>query len=332
MDMSSFPALTRFERQILRNSERTDMFEERFPAHSKLFPNGSPHKRLSSNSNHSRASSLANGSTVTASNESSESSPLRPRDTHYFETSVSYNKVQIPIRIPVGVEREDIGDYSLINLIQIFSGSHAFPPPFHPHLHVAGAQTPPILLLLYAMWTGKRIVFLGSSVPAGQVSQLVLAACAMASGGGSGVVPGFSQRAFPYSNLINRDNHEAVPGYIAGVTNPRFEAFTSSWDVFCNIDTGKISISKDLRMPAPVASPISSMTEESLVSPASTASDEYDRLLQAASLGVGPPPGQKHDARDSLDLVFMDEVGFAPRPVSFDLSTTDPGRRCCSCQ
>lgn len=312
--MASFPTLTRFERQILRSSERKDLFEDRFP-------HGSPHKRRSSSSSKA-SSSAANksfSSDVQPGNDSVESSPSRPRDTHFYETSVLYNKVQIPIRIPVGLEQEDIGDYSIINLIQTFtsSTSHTFSPPFHPHLHVAGAQTPPILLLLNALLTGKRIVFLGSSVPARQVAQLVLAACSLASGGGSGFIPGFSERAFPYSNLINRDNHEAVPGYIAGVANPRFEAFTASWDVFCNIDTGKITVSKDIRMPAPLASPFPNASEDTLLSPASTHSDETDKsqsLQAAASLGVGSPPSSKHDPRESHDMLFIEEVR-SPTPT-----------------
>ncbi|KAF9150321.1 hypothetical protein BGX20_005736, partial [Mortierella sp. AD010] len=35
-------------------------------------------------------------------------------------------------------------------------------------------------------------------------------------------------------------------GFIAGVTNQLFEDRTSWWDVLCNIDTGKITVSKDI--------------------------------------------------------------------------------------
>jgi hypothetical protein len=40
---------------------------------------------------------------------------------------------------------------------------------------------------------------------------------------------------------------EIRPGYIAGVSNPRFEDLTSTWDVLCNIETGRIYISKDIQ-------------------------------------------------------------------------------------
>ena len=39
---------------------------------------------------------------------------------------------------------------------------------------------------------------------------------------------------------------EDVPGYIAGVTNPRFEDLPHTWDVLCNLDSGKITVSKAL--------------------------------------------------------------------------------------
>lgn len=36
-------------------------------------------------------------------------------------------------------------------------------------------------------------------------------------------------------------------GWVAGVTNPRFEDLTSRWDVLCNIDSGRITVSKECR-------------------------------------------------------------------------------------
>jgi len=39
------------------------------------------------------------------------------------------------------------------------------------------------------------------------------------------------------------------PGFIAGVTNRIFEDHSTWWDVLCNIDTGKITVSKDIAVP-----------------------------------------------------------------------------------
>lgn len=131
------------------------------------------------------------------------------------------------------------------------------------------------------------------------------------------MLSGYIERAFPYSNLTNRDNHESVPGYIAGVANPRFEAFTNSWDVFCNIDTGKITVSKDLKIPTGVIitpNVLASPTNEEPSSP-TPGSEDSDSLKSPISNGTGPsigmgfpPPLKDKELRDSVDVVFMEEV------------------------
>lgn len=157
----------------------------------------------------------------------------RPKDTHLFETKVSYNGLSLPVKIPLSTFPTEIGDvrippylnveysctdgaldpqYSLIKLVQTFSGPGSLAPgPHHPHLHTAGAQTPAIIVLLNAILTGQRVVFLGHGQPAGRVAELVLAACALASGGGS-VLHGIEDRAFPYTNLSNLDNLQNMYG------------------------------------------------------------------------------------------------------------------------
>ena len=55
-----------------------------------------------------------------------------------------------------------------------------------------------------AMLTQKRIIFLGYGLPSGEVANYVVSACAMGSGAG-GVLRGFTERAFPYTNLTNLD-------------------------------------------------------------------------------------------------------------------------------
>jgi hypothetical protein len=40
---------------------------------------------------------------------------------------------------------------------------------------------------------------------------------------------------------------EEFSGFVAGVTNPRFEELPGTWDVLCNLETGKITVSKELR-------------------------------------------------------------------------------------
>jgi hypothetical protein len=65
------------------------------------------------------------------------------------------------------------------------------------------------MILFNALVTGKRIIFLGYNRAAGQVCSYVLSACALGSGCGT-ALRGFVERAFPYANLINRDEWEAL--------------------------------------------------------------------------------------------------------------------------
>jgi hypothetical protein len=112
------------------------------------------------------------------------------------------------------------------------------------------------------------VIFLGYGVPSAHVCNYVLAACAMASAGGS-VLRGFVSRCFPYVSLVGIEpllkmyvlysaNVSHSKGFIAGVTNPVFEEQSSWWDVLCDINTGKITISNRLlKTFAPSASTLS---------------------------------------------------------------------------
>ena len=80
-------------------------------------------------------------------------------------------------------------------------------------------------------------------------------------------------------------------GFIAGVTNQLFEDRTAWWDVLCNIDTGKITVSKDIT-----------------AQPLSHSSGYYDdtRPLTIFS-GSTVPQTSKHDTGDNE---FMAEVSI----------------------
>ncbi|KAK4048369.1 hypothetical protein OIO90_005839 [Microbotryomycetes sp. JL221] len=194
----------------------------------------------------------------------STSTIKRPRDTHVFDTKAVFRGMTIPIRIPLATFPEDIGEASVSCPVQYpslaletdsaltFSAPDAVVSgPQHVHLHSNGVATAPIMVLFNALLTHKRVVFLGHQHAAGHVANLVLSACAMASGGG--LLPGFASRTFPYTNLSNLDNLEQVPGFIAGVCNPAFADRPSWWDVLCNVETGKITVSKHIE-PAPTSS------------------------------------------------------------------------------
>lgn len=137
IDTALAPSLSLDERVVLRCSERRDLFEEKFntaednplspsatttattstedrPSHLGV-PGGDadqqPRSRVASdNSNASAAGAarLSNGKVVATNGAKSKSL----RDTHYFETSVHYNELVLPIRVPLYTFPDEVGDVS----------------------------------------------------------------------------------------------------------------------------------------------------------------------------------------------------------------------------
>ncbi|KAJ7807119.1 stabilization of polarity axis-domain-containing protein [Mycena olivaceomarginata] len=144
------------------------------------------------------------------------------KDTHFYHTTVVYKDHPLPIKMPLAMFPEEVGEYSPITLIKVFSSQALVSSPQHPHLHTNVPQTHPTIILFNALVTGKHIIFVGYQKPAGKVSSFVLLACALGC-----AVHGFIERAFPYANLNNRDEWEACiarPVFIAGITNPIFKS------------------------------------------------------------------------------------------------------------
>jgi hypothetical protein len=228
MDLSLMPRLSLLERHILQASDTKDMFVEKF-------------EQMISQRLQDEA--LGQLTDVPESPTRSEPKYAVPRDTHEFESKVTYNGIPIPVKIPTALSPETVGDFSLIKLVQIFGNPHqSQPQPFalHPHLTTSGAFTHPIIVLINAMLTQKRVIFLGHNRPSGEVAEAVLAACALASGG---VLRGFTRHAFPYTDLTKIDELLKVPGFIAGVTNPAFSYHPEWWDLMCDLPSGRMKIS-----------------------------------------------------------------------------------------
>lgn len=171
---------------------------------------GAPRSRVVSDSSTNGGISMArtgSSGTTGAASGRSISSRILLRDTHFYDTSVLYNGLSLPIRLPLATFPAEVGDYSLITLVQTFSNFTGTLGPLHPHLHTNGALTPPVLVLFNALVTWKRILFLGGKdQPASLVSNYVLAACALGSGCGTLFGTTLTERALPYSNLTNLDN------------------------------------------------------------------------------------------------------------------------------
>lgn len=239
MDLSLMPRLTNLERQILQASDVKDMFVEKFSLMIQ--------QRMAEDEQR-----LSQGSHPSSTSSPARKAPYQlPRDTHEFESKVFYNSVPVPIKVPVAITPETVGDFSLVKLIQTFSAPHSASPqpfPIHPHLTTSGPFTHPIIVLVNALLTQKRIIFLGHNKPSGDVAEAVLASCALVSGG---ILRGFSRHSFPYTDLTKIDDLLKVPGFIAGVTNPAFAHKPEWWDLLCDIPTGRMKISTKIT-PAPV--------------------------------------------------------------------------------
>jgi hypothetical protein len=173
-------------------------------------------------------------------------------------------------------------------------------------------MTHPVILILNAMLAHKRVMFLGHGMPANLVARMVLAACAIASGCGQ-LLRGINESAFPYANLSSLDILEEFSGFVAGVTNPRFEELASTWDVLCNLETGRVTVSKDVKSIATIKG---GHTSEISLSNSIVRVEEDAGTLQSKM--------QAASRVDCTDNVFMDEVSHGRNT---DLMADD-----CSCE
>lgn len=237
MDLSLMPRLSLLERNILQANDVKDLFVEKFETMIEQRAEEEEQDRIAS----PPSSPSRNG----------QPKYMVPRDTHEFESKIVYNDIPIPVKIPTAPSPETVGDFSLVQLIQTFNTPHiTSPQPFalHSHLTTAGAYTHPIIVLINAVLTEKRVVFLGHQRPSGEVAEAVLAACALASGG---ILRGFTRHAFPYTDLSKVEELLNVPGFIAGVTNPTFVYHPEWWDLLVDLPAGRMKISSSIQA-APV--------------------------------------------------------------------------------
>lgn len=255
MDLSLMPKLSILERHLLLASDNKDLFVEKFE---RMIQMRMAEERgetvmdglIDRDHRSAKQSAISRAGTKAHVEGRNQAVYSVPRDTHEFESKVMYKGIPIPIKVPTAVMPEAVGDYSLVKLISKFSEPHAkSPQPFtlHPHLTTNGMNTHPIIVLVNALLTQKRVIFLGHNMPSGEVAEAVLAACALASGG---MLRGFTRHAFPYTDLTKIDDLLNVPGFIAGVTNPTFEMHPEWWDVLCDLPTGRIKISSKIESAA----------------------------------------------------------------------------------
>lgn len=280
IDLTHVPQLNYFERQILSASDIPNMFSEKFEDDDDsvtALPTGHhiQNASLTSNTLSTDRTSILSGTTSTTatlktSSATSNSQDDKPhyyidlksqgqnlikrnvnRNTHFYESKVNFNGMKIPIKVPIDVYPESVGDFSLINLVSTLLNITEPCQVLHPELTIYGALTPPLLILINGLLTQKRILFVGLNSPSGEVADRVLAACSLASGG---VLRSFVTNAFPYTDLSKVDDLLSSPGYIAGVKNPAFGHHPSWWDIIIDLEAGTLKISSSIGIPGPPVS------------------------------------------------------------------------------
>lgn len=241
-----------------RNTEISPTSNDNNPSNS-LSRNSSRTTPHSSSSSNNQTSDKSKDGTVATTVSSPPLFPVdwklkRPspknatRDTHFYESKVLFNGLRIPIKVPTDIYPESVGDFSLINLIQTLMN---ITQPFHilhPELTIYGAYTPPLLVLINGLLTEKKILFVGLNTPSGEVSDRVLAACSLGSGG---MLRSFTTNAFPYTDLSKVDDLLSSPAYVAGVKNPAFGHHPSWWDILIDLENNTMKISVEIGVPGP---------------------------------------------------------------------------------
>jgi hypothetical protein len=124
MDVTYMPKFSPHEKAILRASENKDMFEEKFIA----YENSKKQQEMGAHDNPGKGLGINNssdggdGGTDNSSEESnfkkSSYSDLMPnlnknKDRHFYETKVVYSGIKLPIRVPLTVNPEEVGDVSV---------------------------------------------------------------------------------------------------------------------------------------------------------------------------------------------------------------------------
>lgn len=116
MDLSRMPKFTWHERQILRASDNKSMFEEMFIDETSnnttvSTPTEEDVNVLEENPEFNR---LRRGTYIDlASGHVREKIPALSKDRHFFETKIEYEGIKLPIKIPLTVNSEEVGDVSV---------------------------------------------------------------------------------------------------------------------------------------------------------------------------------------------------------------------------
>ncbi|EAZ63058.2 predicted protein [Scheffersomyces stipitis CBS 6054] len=167
-----------------------------------------------------------------------------------FNSVIRFNGMSIPIKIPMLELPDNVGDYLnptdlnfKPNLISLLSAKLATTY-VNSELTIYGLQTPPIIILINAILTGKKIIFLSYDNSSGHIIDFVLLTLKIVTGGGilSGLLTNYN--VFPIMDVSKIDLLEECDSYIAGTINPFFKNNDKLWDVLYDLDTNEFHISE----------------------------------------------------------------------------------------
>ncbi|CAK7895776.1 hypothetical protein CAAN1_12S03136 [[Candida] anglica] len=208
----------------------------------------------SNNSNTTNTYNTNNGNSSSGQSESNSSSSNKNKDLFIrkdlsFNSIVNFLNFNIPIKIPLIDLPDTIGDYlnptdinfkpNLMNLLNASLATEVK----NNDLTIYGLQTPPIIILINALLTGKKILFLGYEKSSSYIIDYVLLTLKIISGGGilSGFLTNFN--VFPMIDVSKIDILESCDSYLAGTINPFFKNNDKWWDLLYDLDTNEFHIS-----------------------------------------------------------------------------------------
>lgn len=179
----------------------------------------------------------------------------------YIRKDLSYNSIvsflgmKIPVKVPIIQLPDTIGDYlnptdldfkqNLMNLLSAKLASK-----YHNNeLTIYGLLTPPLIILLNAFLTGKKIIFMSYENSAGYIIDHVLLALKLITGGGilTGVLTNYN--VFPMIEVSKIDLLGECDSFIAGTINPFFKSNDKLWDLLYDLDSNEFLISSQIEEP-----------------------------------------------------------------------------------
>lgn len=169
-----------------------------------------------------------------------------------YNSVVKFNNMDIPIKVPVLLLPDTIGDYfnptdlnfksNLINILKanLVTLHH------NNEITVYGPATPPIVVLINALLTGKRILFVSYENSAGYIIDHILVTLKLITGGGILTDILTNYNVFPLVDVSKVDLLSECDSYLAGTINPFFKGNDSLWDLMYDLDANEFHISSKI--------------------------------------------------------------------------------------